>query len=216
MSAGRLMAGVALAGIVAASAVAQPAPDIPVIHIQFEDAGTAGVVTAVLVHREGHPTGVVLYFITSSRLVAGLDGEGEGSAAPDGGLAVVAVARLVDDLVPVPVALASPAVADRFEIYGRDPDGQLLISPQRVTRSGSSKIVGDRPLASLPSCLGAPAISQEAVFGIVTSCDAGHPPVVTLLSSQLELLRARIPGFDPGGGREFHPVRGILRGLPAR
>jgi hypothetical protein len=62
----------------------------------------------------------------------------------------------------------------------------------------------------------APAFTESGVFGIVTECGAGQPPLITLLSASRGLLRRLIPGLDLGPDRllSFTPHAGALDKSP--
>jgi hypothetical protein len=51
-------------------------------------------------------------------------------------------------------------------------------------------------VSELAGCLGAPALYDEHVFGIVTECEPGEPPVIALLAASRDFLARQIPGLS--------------------
>jgi hypothetical protein len=56
-------------------------------------------------------------------------------------------------------------------------------------------VVGDRAVSELPACVGGPATTVAGVFGIVTSCDPGRTPLVTLLRQARPFISYHIPAL---------------------
>ena len=81
----------------------------------------------------------------------------------------------------------APAVGGVFVIAGLT-GGTRVDVPERVQFIASRLMVGDRALAGVETCLGAPALSEHGVLGIVTDCAGGRAPVVTLVSASQAFL----------------------------
>ena len=81
----------------------------------------------------------------------------------------------------------APAVGGVFVIAGL-AGGTRVDIPERVQFIASRLMVGDRALAGVETCLGAPALSEHGVLGIVTDCAGGRAPVVTLVSAAQAFL----------------------------
>jgi len=56
-------------------------------------------------------------------------------------------------------------------------------------------VVGDRDASGLAGCVGAPAVSDEGIYGVVGECDPNRAPVITLLSAAYSLITRQVPGL---------------------
>ena len=92
-----------------------------------------------------------------------------------------------------------------FFVVGYTVAGERIVVPQRVLKISARTAAGDLGMDWAVGCVGAPAFNERGVFGIVTECEAGHLPTITLLSGARGLLRRLIPGLDlePEGSRTF-------------
>lgn len=177
--------------------------------------------TAVLVRRERIDTGVALYFVTAGHLVEQTDREGSAgplkirlasaggmtiattgrvATFPAGGEAGVdlAVLRIVvadSTLTPVPVSLDGPAVGDAFVIRSANPDARPIA--ERVLFRSSEFVVGDRQAETTDGLIGAPAIGESGMFGLVTSFGTNRVPTIALLSSTEDLVSSAVPALTP-------------------
>ena len=184
-----------------------------------QDTGTISA-TCVLVHRDNRADGVVLYFVTAAHLFKLPTGETlpraraidvviDGAHAiaidpddlmlPSGDIVDIAVLRAVvthTTLVPLPLRFEQPAPESVFLIAGRDRDGVPVTLAERVRRRASAVVVGDRDASALAGCEGAPAVAEQGVFGIVSECEAGRLPVVTLFSIARNWISQHVPGLS--------------------
>jgi hypothetical protein len=198
----------AMAFGLAGSGAAQPSPveQRAVVQLHIEIDRRPALASAVLVHREERSEGVVLYFLTSESLLSlrlpppsPPETEGEDGDV-DRTVADVAVIRLLIEksaLAPAAVTLEPPAPGAAFFIVGHTAAGERIMVPQRAQSVSTSSATGDTELA-WAGCLGAPAFTERGVFGIVSRCEPGRPPVIALLSSARGLLRRLVPGMDLG------------------
>jgi hypothetical protein len=179
------------------------------------DAGVNG--TGVLIHRDDRRPEVVLYFLTSSRLFRADDGEAlpraqpvrvwldaehtldlkrEDVFIPAGPVIDVVVLRATaaaTRLVARPISYESPSVGDVFLVAGHDRNGVPTMVAERIRFESTLLAVGDRDASALFGCVGAPAVSQHAVFGLVTECNAGRAPVIALLSMARSFIERHLP-----------------------
>jgi hypothetical protein len=206
---------VVLLGLLVATAVSgEPlwfTPPRSVLQLTIEiEKGKETLASAVLVHREDGPRGVVLFFLTSGTLLpatsVGLPGwelEGEGASRPDAITSSIAVIRILTEkstLAPAAVVLEPPRAGEPFFVVAHNAAGQPVVVPQHAQTVSARSAMGDIDLSSAVGCVGAPAFTESGVFGIVTECGTGQPPLITLLSSARDLLRRLIPGIPLGPG----------------
>jgi hypothetical protein len=172
--------------------------------------------TAVLIHREGGGNGVVLHFLTSSRLFETPDGwKDTGSRAVHvrlddgrvldvnskdvlvaGSFVDVAILRVTTAhaaMVPRPVIYEPPTLGTGFVISGRDQNDAQANVLQHVRFESTLLAVGDRDASGLAGCVGAPAMSQDGVFGVVSECERGRPPVIALLPMARPFINRYLP-----------------------
>ena len=159
------------------------------------------------VKRNDGATETVLHFLTAGRPFRRSDGEPLPSARaititlepghtiqvkPDGltlaaGTSVnIAILRAVAQeisIVPTPLAFHEPPAGTAFAVSGWNSGQVPTAVTQHVTRRSTLLLIGDSELSTLVGCVGAPATTEYGVFGIVTQCDAGRPPVVSLLAA---------------------------------
>jgi hypothetical protein len=195
-----VVAGVALLAVAVAAAQTLTKP---VIQVRLPDGEGEALGTAVLVHRQPHGSEMILYFVTTARLLPAaprrpnLQLTASRPDAPD--LAVIRVLSATSRLTPAAVDLAPVLGGDPIEIVGFDRAGALTTVAQRVVAASPESLTADRPLTELTGCLGAPAFSTRGVVGVVSACEQDQLPVVTRLSGALEFLRAHVPGLVLAG-----------------
>jgi hypothetical protein len=172
--------------------------------------------TCVLIHREDRGAESVLYFLTSSHLFRGPDDERprqqtvrvqldsgrtleirrDGISIPAGSAIDVAVLRTATaptGAVPRLLNYEPPSIGEVFHISGYDRHGAPVAIAQHVRFRSTLLTVGDHDTSALAGCVGAPAISQRGVFGVVTECDAGRPPVIALISVARSFIDRHLP-----------------------
>jgi hypothetical protein len=187
------------------------------------DEGTTEA-TCVLIARDEQVKGsvgateTVLYFLTAGRPFRRADGERlphasaititlepghtvdvkpDALSLPAGTSVDIAILRAVvqeTSLTPAPLAFHEPAAGSIFTVSGWNSTEAPTAVTQRVTRRSTLLLIGDGDLSSLMGCVGAPAIAEYGVFGIVTQCEAGRPPVVSLLAAARRWIDAHVPG----------------------
>lgn len=217
-----LVAWFALAGVF--PSISQVPPDARLddstLRLRIVQDGAITNATCVLVHRDDREDGVVLYFVTASHLFKRTTGEApprvtainvvvDGGHAisihpddlvlPVGSLVDIAILRAVvthTTLVPQAVLFEPPVSGSVFLIAGRDDAGALVALAERVRRRSTAVIVGDRDASAVNGCEGAPAVDEAGVFGIVSECEAGRLPVVTLFSMAANWISRHIPGLS--------------------
>jgi len=202
---------VAAAGTPADALAARP------LHLVHESGTVDG--TCALVYAESRVQDVVLYFITSARLFKTPDGETLPSARamrvtleggsevtvrrqdvflPMGNLVDLAVLRAeapADTYLPRIMTFDPPPAGSDFSIAGYDRSGALATIAEHVRFTSTRIVVGDRAAAGLVGCVGAPAISEDGIFGVVSECDADRAPVITLLAVAYPLIDRHVPGL---------------------
>jgi hypothetical protein len=175
--------------------------------------------TCVLVHVDGRDTGPRLYFITSGRLFKTAKGDPlpppravritledgrtiavprEGVVLPLGSLVDIAILRAdvpAAALVPARLTVDAPRAGSVFQIAGYGYDGAPASVDEHVRFVSTRLVVGDRETSQLGGCVGAPAFAAASMFGIVSECEAGRAPVITVLSSAYPLIARTIPGL---------------------
>jgi hypothetical protein len=173
--------------------------------------------TGVVIYRETRGPDVVLSFLTSSRLFRGPDGEALPRAQPirvwldaermldvgredvfiPAGPVIDAVVfratTAATTLVARPISYETPTVGGVFLVAGHDRNGAPAMVAERIRFQSTLLAVGDRDASTLFGCLGAPAISQHGVFGLVTECSPGRAPVIALFSMARSFIERRLP-----------------------
>ena len=218
----RLMTGflLTMALLFPRNARCQPADgtpvDRPVVQVRIMRDANETRGTALVVHREDNSNAVILYFLTSSRLfrnpdgepvspvssVRLLDGERSFSVSPDdvwipggniAGVAILRVATERSNLVARPIVYDAPSPTDVFLVSGFDQAGANISVAEHIRFESTLFAVGDRDVSSLLGCVGAPAMSQAGVFGIVSECETNRSPVISLLSMSRSFIEKHIP-----------------------
>jgi hypothetical protein len=188
-----------------------------VFPVQITRAGTTTVGACTLIHREDRDRGIRLYFVTAGGLFRTTDGERlapETSIAVSAGLEtllvdaadvvlsatpVVNVALLrVDvgqtELAPGLIAFEPPSPGAGFLVSGLAENRPADV-PQRTRFVSSVLLVGDRDVSGLDGCLGSAARTAGSTFGVVTACEAGKTPIVTLFRAARSFLERNIPAL---------------------
>lgn len=201
--------------------------------LRIEVAGTGGtnVGTCVLVHREPQEGDVVYYFLTAARLfdpesvgerraavlrvrivvdaTRVIESSGSQAVFPGGieyglDLALVRVVSSTTDLVPMPISMTPPDAGQTFVVLGRQ-DHEVTLLAERVRFRSTRLVIGDRTASDVAGLIGAPAMVDGRVFGLVSECSTSRVPVVTLLSAASGFLSRGIPGWRPA--RHTDPER---------
>jgi hypothetical protein len=174
------------------------------------DNGKEALASAVLVHRDDGARGVVLYFLTSESVlhpasaaapIAESNAEGSNRETVTPGIAVLRILIENSTLAPAAVTLEPVQAGAPFFIVCYTAAGKRIVVPQRVQRVSERSVTGDLELDWAAGCVGAPAFNTRGVFGVVTECNIGQPPAITLASAATGLLRRLIPGMDLGQER---------------
>jgi hypothetical protein len=179
----------------------------------------AGIIdgTGVVIHRDDRGSAVVLYLLTSSRLFKDREGEGLPRAQPvqvwvdaehtldvgrpdvfmPAGPVIDAVllraTTAATRLVARPISYESPSVGEPFLVAGHDRFGAPALIAERIRFQSTLLATGDRDASTLLGCVGAPAISQKGVFGLVTECHQGRAPVIAILSMARSFIERHLP-----------------------
>ena len=214
---GLLLSCVLLAAPASSQPAGNPPADGSVLRLQVvTDAGkTDG--TCVLIHREDRGAQSVLYFLTSSRLLREPDDERllrqpnvrlqldngrtldvrrDDIFIPAGAVVDIAVLRTATastGIAPRVLNYEPPSIGELFHISGHDRNGAEVAIAEHVRFRSTLLAVGDHDTSALVGCVGAPAISQRGVFGVVTECDAGRPPVIALISVARSFIDRHLP-----------------------
>ncbi|MBI3403498.1 MAG: hypothetical protein HY048_18965 [Acidobacteria bacterium] len=217
----RIASSLVFAGALSSAAAASP-PGGAILRVHVTSAVRSIDGTCVLIHQRHEQGGTVLYFLTSAHLFedAGphrvrvklnawetIDVAADGMFVPASTPGEIAILRAVTKtgayagLVTVPIAFDPPATGDVFVVSGLDPAGARATSAQRVLFSGAQFLIGDRPPADLHDCAGAPALLPAGVYGLVSECGSGLPPVVSLLSPARAFIADHVPGWDASPSR---------------
>jgi hypothetical protein len=175
--------------------------------------------TCVLVYADSRVQDVMLYFITSARLFKTPQGEPlpparairiivddgievevrrEDVFLPIGNLVDVAVIRAeapFATFTPGMMTFDAPAPGSDFLIAGFSRGGAPTTLAGRARFVSSRFVVGDRDASGLAGCVGAPAVSDEGIYGVVGECDPNRAPVITLLSTAYSLITRHVPGL---------------------
>ena len=179
-----------------------------VVQLRIQNEQREAVGSAVLVHREDGPEGVVLYFVTSERLLdrtpaapGASEAEEEGGMSSDDVTPNITVLRIRTEksaLVPADVVMDRPAPGASFFVVTHTAAGQRIVLVQQIRTIFTSSATGSAGVPWTLGCVGAPAFTNKGVFGIVSDCPLGQPPKITLLDTRRGLLRRFIPGLHLG------------------
>ena len=200
------------------AAWSQTPSEAPPFAFRIEVSGTAGVAVGncVLLHqRPGGHIGSDLYFLTAGQLLQSVGQpsririvDAVGSAfettisnvlLPDEGdssldVALIRIpATFEKTLAVVPVALEPPKSGEIFLV--QDHRGSAAIG--RVAFRSSSRVVGDRTVEDANEFLGAPALLENGMFGIVTEHSSTGLPIVTMLTAARAFLSRTIADWQP-------------------
>jgi hypothetical protein len=175
--------------------------------------------TCTLIHRVGQADGAVVYFATAGRLFRGAEGArlptpgaivvGHGGESltirpqdvllPIGNLIDIAILRASvaqSEFAVAPVAWDPPAPNEAFQISGFSADGDEMWIAERVRYGSTLLTIGDHDASTLNGCIGAPATIAAGIFGIVTSCERGRTPIITLLRGAKRFITSQLSGDD--------------------
>jgi hypothetical protein len=196
---------------------------IPRVHVTGAGRSVDG--TGVLIRQERQQDETALYFLTSAHLFEGsgpyrvrvtlnawqtIDVAPEGTfipTSPPGPSGEIAILRAVikagahAGLVAVPIVLDAPATGEVFVVSGLDPVDVAVTGAQHVSFSAARFLIGDRSITDLHDCAGAPALLPAGVFGLVSECASGLPPVVSRLSAARAFIADHVPGWDASSAR---------------
>ena len=188
-----------------------------VLPLHITRGGTTTAAACTLIHREDRDDGIRLYFVTAGPLFRTADGErlapetsiivGFGTeplvvapadvvlpAAPVVEVALLKVNVAHTDLVPGPIGFEPPTPGAGFLISGRAA-GRPAGVPQRTRFVSTVFLVGDRDVSGFEGCLGSAATAATGAFGVVTSCEPGRTPIVTLFRAARAFLERNIPAL---------------------
>jgi hypothetical protein len=98
-------------------------------------------------------------------------------------------------LEPLPLVFDQAKVGTLFVISGRGIDGQPALVAEHVRFAATRAVIGDRTTGALAGCLGAPAIVERGVFGIVSECQSDRGPEITPLAVSEGFLARSVPGI---------------------
>jgi len=206
-----------LAAATAAPAMAQPVVEVQpfAYRIRIVRDGRPVEATAVLVRRQPDDARVVLHFATAAhpfKNVIGrfnpyeslsvevqgrsLDVQPQDVVVPSGliDIAILRVAVPSSEVGPPPLTLEIPAPGSPFLVAGFGASGAPEKAEQRVRRVATLAVAGDRRVASLTGCAGAPALFEHRVFGVVGTCEGDTPPVVVPFAAIADWLKRHVPG----------------------
>jgi hypothetical protein len=194
-----------------------PPTDDSVVKLQVvTDAGAIDG-SAVIIHRDDRGSDVVLYILTSSRLFRGPEGAALSRAHPvqvwldaehtldvgredvfiPGGpvidVVVLRATTAATRLVARPISYETPSVGEAFLVAGHDRSGTPTMIAERIRFQSTLLATGDRDASTLFGCVGAPAISQQGVFGLITECHAGRAPIIALFSMARSFIERHLP-----------------------
>jgi len=165
-----------------------------VLRLELTLGGRERLGTAVLVDRQPRSDGVTLYFLTSSRLVPWNSTVQTVGIRRASDIGVLRIFAGKSDAVPLPMRFDAPGPGEAFTIAGFDEAQRLVTVSERISFVSPELVVGDRS-SGLVGCVGAPAISDGSVFGIVTDCQSDRPPTIEPLSAARRFLTPRIPSL---------------------
>jgi len=219
---------IGLTVLVAAQASAAPVAGAPPdetagLRLQVMGSGGTREGTCFLVRKEAHDHDVLYYFLTSARLLEpeGL-GEQRTSALririvvdqshaietsaqdvllPGGtehGVDLAIVKAIAADSGLVPVVVAEPPAMNQVFIVRGHQGNDLTVITERVASRSARQVIGDRAMASGGELVGAPAMVEGGVFGLVSEGSATQAPAITLLSAARGFLAEGIPGWRSG------------------
>jgi hypothetical protein len=116
-------------------------------------------------------------------------------------------------VTPEPIDFRTPAIGEVFLVAGFDARGEPKSVAQHVRFESTLLIVGDRDLATLDGCVGAPAISPAGVLGIVRACAAGRAPTISLLAPAKAFIERELPpAAQAAAAPQFQVVDREVRG----
>ena len=191
-----------------------------IVRLQVTGGGGTTEGTAFLIHQARTDQGVVQYFVTAAHLfnpeplgerrilplrirlvtdtstVASLGGSDV--RFPGGTYAGLDIAVLKAmssaELRPVTVSAEPPRAGDMFLVKGYQGN-RLTTLTERVRARSTRLVIGDRTAADVSGLMGAPAMTDRGVFGLVSECSSTRAPVVTLLEAAGGFLSRVIPGW---------------------
>lgn len=173
--------------------------------------------TCALVYAEPGEDDVLLYFVTAARLFKTAEGEplaparairvtlGDGRTVPVqredvflpmGNFVDIAVLRATAPnatFVSGTMTFSVPPPGRDFLIAGYDRNGVPATVTEHVRFVSTRLVVGDRDASGLEGCVGAPAISADGIYGIVTDCDVNRAPIVMPLAVAYSFLARHVP-----------------------
>ena len=209
-----------MGGALAARAIAAPPGGGTIVRVHVTSAARSIDGTGVLIHQARQQDETALYFLTSAHLFEdagpyrvrvklnawdtidiGADGTfiPPSRPGPPGEIAILRAttkAGAYAGLVTVPIVFDAPATGDVFVVSGLDPADVAAAGAQHVLFSATTFLIGDRPITDLHDCAGAPALLPAGVFGLVSECGSGLPPVVSRLSAARAFIADHVPGWD--------------------
>jgi hypothetical protein len=171
--------------------------------------------TAVLVRRQPDGERVVLHFVTAAHPfknvisrpdpyeslsveVQGrtLDVQPQDLIVPTGliDIAILRVAVPSIEVGPPALTLEIPPPGSPFLVAGFGATGAPEKAEQRVRRVATLAVAGDRRVAALTGCAGAPALLERRVFGVVSNCEGDTPPVVVPFAAIADWIKRHVPG----------------------
>jgi hypothetical protein len=115
-------------------------------------------------------------------------------------------------LVPADVVMDRPAQGASFFIVTHTAAGQRIVLVQQIRTMFTRFATGSAGVPWTLGCVGAPAFTDRGVFGIVSDCEPGKPPRITLLDASRSLLRRLIPGLPLGSDGSQSPLLASARG----
>jgi hypothetical protein len=195
----------------AAATAGSPSPE-QVLRLQAVSPAGVRDGTAFVVHQEAAGGSTTAWLVTSARLfdrdgrrtarivVAGqtVNVGPEDIATPYRNMRDVAVlrARITGAaLSTLPVAFDEIHAGTLVLVSGLDADGRPVALALRAAFAATRAIRGDRVLAGLAGCQGAPVLVDGAVVGIVSDCSTTQMPEITPMTVARSFLRRTIPGF---------------------
>lgn len=171
--------------------------------------------TAVLVRRQPDDEHVVLHFVTAAHPFKNVIGrpspyeslsvEVQGTnlevrpqdlVLPSGviDIAILRVTVSSSAVAPPPLTLEIPAPGAPFFLAGFGAAGNPVKLEQHVRRVATLAVAGDRSVTGMTGCAGAPALFEQRVFGIVSTCGSDTPPVVVPFAAIADWLKRHVPG----------------------
>lgn len=132
--------------------------------------------------------------------VLAVDVDPEDVVLPAATLLDIAIVRVAldsarTDLRLAPLTCELPAPGATFRVVGSAFDGRPAATVDVGVRFESTALlVGDRDISSMDACVGAPAVSEAGIFGVVSRCERGSVPLVSLLGLAREFMQRAVPG----------------------